>query len=402
MDKGKLIKPIRNWGIERQEYRDELTGRRVWQLTNHKAPSAHFYFTRSSWIKGWPRPFFVSDRNGTPNLYTFDGDWSVLQLTDMPAVEGAKYWTSYDGKTFFRCHHCGPGLLSAQADSLGEGIYFSSGFEDQHLMHYDFETGAVECLFEHAAGCITSDGKYSLSVMKEDDYKKKLRHSKLYQINLSTGKREFICEDDGDFAHMLCSPVDPELVIWINYLTRKGTKFNPRTKELGTWIDYSKSYPENVYYHYSFLPGSSLILTAHRGTEPCPVKPHLRQAVWTIQNEKGEVLNHLEEWNFLSIAHATVSHNHSYCVGDTFRHNTYSNFKPGDVKNEIHLFDCNTGRTSIFCTCNSSFISRDEKGEQHVYCEYLHPRPVFSPDDRYVLFDSDFCSFTSQVYMVEV
>ena len=393
------MKVIKNWGIERREYSDELTGRRVWQLTNHEAPSAHFYFTKPSWIKGWPRPFFAADRGGISNLYTFDEDWSIIQLTDLPAVKGEKYWTSFDGKKFFRCQHHGPNLLGAEADPLGGGIYFSSGYEDKHLMRYDFKTGGVECILEQAAGCITSDGKYSLYVIFEDDYERKIRHSKLFQIDLATGKRKLILKDDGDFAHMLACPDDPDLVIWINYLRRKGMKYSPRTGELGTWTEWE---PPHTYFHYSFLPNSRLILTAHRGSKSLPASgTGGNEILWSIQDDCGKIEDGIETWDTLNIIHATVSHNYRFIVGDAGHHNWFSQFKPEDVTNEIHIFDRKTRETSVLCRCNSSFISRDENGK-HVYSEYLHPRPVFSPDDRYVLFDSDFRTLTSQVYMVEI
>jgi len=393
------VKVIKNWGIERREFEDPLTGRREWQLTNNQAPSAHFYFTRSSWVEGWPRPFFISDRGGAVNLFTFDEAWSVLQLTDMPPVGGEKYWTSYDGKTFFRAPLLAAGFMGATADPLGGGLYFSSGFEEGHLMRYDFGTGAVERVLDNAAGCITTDGKYSLHVHFEDDHEQKIRHTRLFQSVLGTGETELICEDDGDFAHMLCSPVDPESVIWINYHRRKGMKYNPRTKELGTWIEWQDPH---TYFHYSFLPKSSLILIAHRGSKPCAASgTGGNEILWTIQDETSKVLEHLEAWDPWNMSHATASHDHMLVVSDSPRHDYYSEFKPEDVTNQIHLFDRRTGQTSPLCACNTSFISRDEKG-RWVYCEYLHPRPVFSPDDRFVLFDSDFRSFTGQVYMVEL
>ena len=36
----------------------------------------------------------------------------------------------------------------------------------------------------------------------------------------------------------------------------------------------------------------------------------------------------------------------------------------------------------------------------YFYSEYLHPRPVFSPDDRFVLFSSDRGTGFSQLFLV--
>jgi len=394
------MRPIRNWGVERSAHKDEVNGRRVWQLTNHEAPSAHFYFTRPSWLEGWPRPFFVSDRGNVANLYTFDEDWSVLQLTDLPRVEGGKYWTSYNGKTSFRAQQFGANFMAAEADPNGGGIYFSSGFGEQHLMRYDFASGKTEKLFDHAAGCITSDGRYSLFQSFDDDYEKKLRHTKLYRIDLATGARDFLYEDDGDFAHMLCSPVAPELVIWISYHRRKGMTINPRTGELGTWVDFAEEPKHRVYYHYSFLPKSSLLLCAHRGDIDCTVAgTGGKQIVWEIRSADGDVADQLKAWNGEAIAHATVSHDHRRVVGDTCRHDHFVEDDPAKKKNNIYLFDRELRTSSVVCAADSSFSARDEKGRQ-VYSEYLHPRPVFSPDDKKVIFDSDFTSGITQVYMV--
>lgn len=376
------MRVIRHWGREQREFTDDLTGRRVWQLTAGEAPSSHFYFSRPTWMSFHHRPFIMSDRGGARNLYTFDDDWSLLQLTDLPPVEGDRYWTSPDGTRFFRAEWFGPAFMGALEDCTGRGIFFRWRFDQPHLMRYDFDTGAADLVLDHGWGCVTVDGRYALAVETRDDVGQQ-RVSRLFRIELRTGQRDLLLEEPGSFAHVLRTRADPHLVIWLNHHLRKGSKLNPATGALGTWVDFGPA--GRRYGHHSFLPGSTLILVLHRDPPGGPE--------WTIQDAEGHVVDELGAMTAHHISHASTSHSHRYVVGDSPR--------PAAGRNHLYLMDRVARAVAPLCRCDSSWTSRDEAGRP-VASEYLHPRPVFSPDDRYVLFASDFGSSVSQVYLVEI
>jgi oligogalacturonide lyase len=82
----------RRYPAERRSYRDPLTGREVWQLTNSAAEDYHLYFYNPSVTPDGRYLIFFSERTGLSNLFRLDlRTGEIVQLTDAPAVR-ADYW----------------------------------------------------------------------------------------------------------------------------------------------------------------------------------------------------------------------------------------------------------------------------------------------------------------------
>jgi len=77
MSLGKQYQP------ERREYRDPATGARIVQLTNWKGHSNHFYFTTTSFVAGGREIVCVCDRENQTNLFLVDlASGAIRQVTD--------------------------------------------------------------------------------------------------------------------------------------------------------------------------------------------------------------------------------------------------------------------------------------------------------------------------------
>ena len=70
-------------------YVDSGSGRMVHRLTNYRGHSNHLYFTDPCWVNGGRSFVFVSDRDGTSNLFRYDfpegyaSGGTITQLTDL-------------------------------------------------------------------------------------------------------------------------------------------------------------------------------------------------------------------------------------------------------------------------------------------------------------------------------
>ncbi|NOZ21339.1 MAG: hypothetical protein GXP25_09650 [Planctomycetes bacterium] len=91
---------------EKRTFKDEESGRTVHQLTGSDAHDHHIYFTGTSFHPDGERIIFGSERTGKPNLFEMDLDGGAIrQLTD--------------------AEDCKP--LLACVDPLGEWVYFYDG-----------------------------------------------------------------------------------------------------------------------------------------------------------------------------------------------------------------------------------------------------------------------------------
>jgi len=91
---------------EKRSFKDQETGHTVHQLTGSDAHDHHTYFTGTSYHPGGERIVFGSERTGKPNLFEMRlGDGTIRQLTD--------------------AEDCRP--LLACIDPLGQWVYFYDG-----------------------------------------------------------------------------------------------------------------------------------------------------------------------------------------------------------------------------------------------------------------------------------
>ena len=360
------MQPVKNWGVERRETKDPRTGRRVWQLTGHAAAARHLRFTRPSWCPAWPRPLFVSDRGGAANLCTFDEDWAVLQLSDLAGQVAAPNAAS---------------LRLAVFDPTGGGVFLPGSDVPPGLWRHDFESGRTELVQPGAAGGLTCDGRYSVAVAPSPGAGGSVR-SRLVRCDLQSGERVDVHEEDGEVVDLLGSPVDAELVIWVNPRQCVGRKLHVSTGRAGAWVDYRV--PEQAHHHFSFVPQSSLILTAYEdGGRTC----------WQVLDPDGRRMDHFGPWDGQGIVHASASHGRRLVVGDTWRP---VGGGAGARPHQLLTYDRIRKQSSVLCSVGSGGDQPPAAGS------VVPPEPVFSPDDRQVLFAAAGGAGGSQLYLVEL
>ena len=77
----------RDWGVERHEYTDPVTGIRIWEMTSGTNTADNLYFHVSNFTADNRHVLFVSDRTGSAQLFSAEvATGRLTQLTDDPAI----------------------------------------------------------------------------------------------------------------------------------------------------------------------------------------------------------------------------------------------------------------------------------------------------------------------------
>lgn len=108
---------------ERKIFRDDRTGRGIWQITNSKFESSHLYYYNSSFTpKGDKVIFMRNNRQDESNIYSMDmDDFEITQLTEDRHVMNQEHYEtciSSDGKEVF--FHEGPEIWSVNIETFEE------------------------------------------------------------------------------------------------------------------------------------------------------------------------------------------------------------------------------------------------------------------------------------------
>lgn len=398
-----LPKPFRT-------FRDPITGAVVHELLGHTEPSVSLYFTQPTWTADGRHFLFLRKApDRAINYWCVDPDGGERQLTHFPVTpDMPKYgqWM-HRKKLAEECerfsflwpaiHPVLPIIVFPLHGDIFE-LNVATGVCEKLLT---FEPGVCEQGFFAVYQQFTADGKHlvlstaihgrtidapylpnNASLKDESTWE-----GRLWRYDYTNRRLDGeIFASNGEQAHLLACPWDPETLFWANYkhaclyaMRRDGTG-------LRSWfIDDPHAHAG----HYSWDPANRAMVTLISNPDDS----------WTTTVARisldGGAVHHFQsvrlpggQW------HLNASPDGRWIVMDR-----------GPVAfgggNGLCLLDSKTDTVKPLCRIDSSWGLADEQGGG-VKCEWFHPNPVWSPDGRHVVFHTDNGTKQAHTWMVEV
>jgi oligogalacturonide lyase len=392
------------------ERRDPETGKLVKQLTSLPGNHHHLYFTSSSFTADRKHVLYISDDgSGNPNLYKLSlANGSAVQLTDNRNGT-MKSYVYYEGNP-------NRGLAKA-SPSYNEQTNKLLYIQDNEVHLIDVDTLEEECIYRLPADVMTGfthlseDGCLAaIPIISTEAFqvgpgnpfsqirmkvKEQGIQSSMLQLHTETHQCDVLFEQVGWITHVQFHPEDHRQLLYNHeggmveqriWLYEQGNIRKIREQAPGPqalWICHEMWSQQ----------GKGIIYHGTSGIPNDPAMKELSRAEDDIVSFVGyydQDSNRYDEVQFPSemkaYGHFTSNSDDSLLVTD------------GVIDSKsIHLLEPNwQSRTAAWtkvCTHNSSFKVQD-----------VHPHPIFSRDDRYVLFTSDSDNEETQgnLYLVEL
>jgi len=368
---------------EIKEYKDPKTGARVRRLTGDGSSNVHPYFTSWAFIgNGADNAIFVSNRSGAYQWYLLEIPAArLVQLTEGQKVSANMACVARDGRLFY---FDGPALHSVKCDTL----------EDRQL--YRVPDG-----FKPALPTCTADGRYvafayceqtELSTQTGRIYS--TMHERYYQhpssvvmrIDTESGAAVAAWGEATWISHVLIHPTKPNLIVFCH--EGGGTCVDQRM-----WIvDLDDKQMRKALPLYPQRPGESCVHEYYTQQGDVGFQ-------YSLDREGGR-----EEYN------AFIRPD-----GTWIRQYLYPGRRPGHVQ---------SNSDNSLLVGDGAYLSRDDKeGREYIglmthangrvqvrrlawhgtswLTQASHGHPSFSPDDRWVIYNSD-VEKSDNVYMADV
>ncbi|MDB5084188.1 MAG: hypothetical protein JWN30_1074 [Bacilli bacterium] len=380
---------------------DELTGKPIRQLTSTSGNHHHLYFTSSSFTSDNQHILFISDSyRGQPNLFRLSiVDGETVQLTDN--VDGyLKSYVYYDGNAYKGLGKASPSynpdtdtLLYIQGNevrilhvtTLEEDVIYQlppgvmTGFT--HLS----TNGRFACIPYIPAEAFAVGNGTPFASIRDKVFRDKIQ-SHLLVIDIETKDANIWFSQLGWITHVQFHPEDPAQILFNHeggavdqriWLYRDGEIVKIRDESVETapiWICHEmwQRDGQGIIYH-----GSKQLTQ-----EQVDQKYHF---VGHFDCRTGQTIELTFPVEMQAYGHFTVNTQKGFLVTD------------GVIDNRmIHICQANWSAGELHwtpvCRHNSSFSVQD-----------VHPHPIFSHDDRYILFTSDAHNYKTKgnVYLIE-
>jgi len=363
---------------EIREYRDKDTGARVMQLTGDGSDNVHLYFTSESFVGGSDRLVFGSNRSGRFQLYLLEvKDRRLVQLTDGAQIEPQKATTN-NGRLFY---FDGPRLRCLRLDTMDDReLYCTPNGFRPYLPSCTADGGYVAFAYGEDLAVSTETGRI-YATMPETYYQR--RPCVIMRVAESGGKVDAAWGEHAWISHVIIHPTQPDLILfcheggslslqrmWTVKMTERGRKAEPLYVQK----------PNEYCVHEYFTRGGEIgyqYEVDRDGTREhynCFIRP---DGTWIRQYLlPGRRPGHIQSNTANSLA-----------VGDA----GYLSPTDKDGGNFMSLMTHSNGRAIVRRLC------RYQPGTT----QHSHGHPVFSLDDRWVLFNSQ-VGQRDNIYMADV
>ncbi|WP_079911561.1 oligogalacturonate lyase family protein [Paenibacillus sp. 32352] len=377
--------------------RDGATGKTVTQLTSLPGNHHHLYFTSSSFTADNQEVLFISDQSGGhPNLFKMSlEDGIAVQLTDNR--DGyMKSYVYYDGQL-------NRGLAKA-SPSYNPGSHKLLYIQHNRVHLMDLNTLSDEVIYSLPMHVMTgfthisADGRWvcipyidasafevgegnPFTLIRDKVYRK-LIESRLLVIDTHTGSSEIRCSHVGWVTHVQFHPLNPDRILFNHeggMVEQRMWLFDNRSGVVSKVRDQADAASELWICHEMWIDQGNAVL--YHGTQGVPNDPAMKDE----GKKKDDIISFVGRIDLESGIATELSFSPEM---DSYGHFTSSSrgdllVTDGVIDNKsIHLCQPNweEGRLSITQVCqhNSSFMTQD-----------VHPHPIFSHDDRHILFTSD-------------
>jgi oligogalacturonide lyase len=360
----------RTWRVDSEikEFKDPETGARVMQLTGDGSHNVHLYFTSESFFGGGSdRIVFGSNRSGRFQFYLLEiRQRKLVQLTDGEKLEPQKACLSPKGTLFY---FDGPQLRFLRVDTLDDrDLYRVPDGWRSHLATCTADGGYVAFGYRENLAVSTETGRI-YSTMAETYY----QHPScvIMRIQASNGASTAVWGERMWMSHVLIHPTRPDFVLFCH---EGGSHVNQRMWTVDASLVRGRKaqplYPQkpNEYcVHEYFTRGGEVGFQYEVEREGkvehynCCIRTDgtwVRQ--WLLPGRRP--------------GHIQSNSANTLIVGDC----GYLSPEDRDGANFMSLMRHAGGRASVRRLC------RRKPGDT----QHSHGHPVFSLDDRWVLFNS--------------
>jgi len=355
VSKGKVSPREARW------LKDEATGRRVRQVTQHPSIHHHPFFFVPPWDDDMRRLIFVSHRTGGPQLFA-ETEGKLVQLTDRPDLAEWSFHPSHNGR--FVVFVAGTQAIRLDLDTLEEHVLEDFGAAEMR------EKGMVGAAM--GTTTLSRDDRWWAIPVKTG------KVSRFVVLDTQTGDSKVILERDS-IGHPQFCPDDPSLIFYAGPLIDRLWLVNrDGTGNRRLW---QREHKHQWITHESWLRGRRELAFVDWPNGMRAIHVGTGALRW---------ITRFPAW------HAHPDDSGSWIVCDTnFPDRGIHKFLVGDNQAEKL---CEPRSSSIGTHWAGPFPYND--GPREVYApQHTHPHPRPSPDGSRVLYTSD-ASGHAQLYEV--
>lgn len=371
------------WPSEIQEYVEPETGARVRRLTGSDGDDFHLYFTATSFTADGKRIVFGSNRTGTQQLHLLDLETGkIVQLTDSPGI-GAQSSVVHGEKdlAYFRT---GRELRSVDLNTFEEQLLYTAP-EGYHI-----GLPTITANGSHLAFVVEEDIQLSTetgviySTMHEHFFRR--TSCVIMRVETASGKALACWGEHAWISHVCIHPTDPDFILfchegsWGHVTQRMWTVRVTETPAQAHKL-YPQLHDERVGHEYWTRNGEvGFQCTVESMGETLAFDCFCRA--------DGTWLRQFRWPGNRRASHIQSNSDNSLVVGD----GAFLGPEDNDGGNWIGLITHDEGWCRVRRLCRHDTSWKTQIG---------HPHPIFSPDDKWVLFTSD-RGGKCNVYMAEV
>jgi oligogalacturonide lyase len=351
---------------EIREARDPDTKARLLYLTGGSSDNVHLYFTSESFVSGSDSIVFGSNRSGRYQMYMLEiGKRRIVQLTDREGIRPTMACLAGGQLHYFH----GPVLRSLRLDTLEDReLYTVPKGWNAHLPTCTADGKFVAFSYVQDQAVSTETGRI-YSTMAEQFYQR--RNSVIMRVNTSTGQPAAAWGDAAWISHVMIHPTQPDIILFCH----EGGSHSPqRMWTVNMSVDRGRK---------------AVPLYSQRPNEYCV------HEYWTRGGEVGyqyevERDGKMEHYNCCIRAdgtwvrqyllpgprpgHIQSNTKNTLVVGDR----AFLSPEDKDGSKFMSLMTHSNGRAQVRRLC------RHQPGPT----QFSHGHPVFSLDDKWVLFNS--------------
>lgn len=354
-------------GDEIKEFKDPDTGARVMKLTDAGCDNVHLYFTSESFLADSERIVFGSNRSGRFQFYLLEiKTRRLVQLTDGAALRPHLGCLARNGRL---AYFDGPSLRLLKVDTLEDREVYRvpDGFEPQ-LPTCDAKGGFVAFAYREKSA-VSTQTNVIYSSMAETFF----QHPTcvIMRINLDNGTPVSVWGERNWISHVLVHPTDPDQILFCH--------------EGGGYV------PQRM-----FMIGAVRVL-APKARPLYPMRPgeFTVHEYFTAQGEVGfqyevERNGKMEYYNAFIRTDGTWIRQY-LLPGNRPGHIQSNSDNSLIVGDRCYLTpDDKLGPTSMALITHGNGLAHVRRLCRHQPgpTQHSHGHPVFSPDDKWVLFNS--------------
>ena len=362
-----------SWTVEFLKQEDSETGALVERLSDHAGDTFHPYFLPPVISDDGRYLLLANNRSGAPQIHVLDVPAArMVQLTDGPGVRGGG--SCMDPRQGI-VYYWSAGRLMSVAIEGGESnqhYVCPEGYRPTGLSISACGRYLAFAYFERLPASTESGKIYS----SQAERLFQCPRSVLIRLDLHTGRPQALYGETQWYTHVNISPADPNIVMFCHegpwLLVQRMWIARADTMEVWPLLK-TRRLLEQCGHEYFTVSGR--VVTQYAQRETVTQQPW-RHANVLLDPDGTDERRYWYEGP--QPMHVQTSHrDEALMVGDCGQRRDFDDAEGGARMSLIRLVDDRSEMTTL-CRHDTSWTR-----------QHSHPHPVFWPDDRWVLFNSD-------------